>query len=42
VGRRSGDTANGTWTLHVTDNAFLDTGHVRAFSVDLTGFSCTP
>ena len=38
----AGDTANGTWTLHVTDNAFLDVGNVRAFSVDLTGFSCTP
>jgi subtilisin-like proprotein convertase family protein len=37
-----GDAANGTWTLHVTDGAFLDTGHVRAFSLDLTGFSCAP
>ncbi len=38
----AGDTANGTWILHVTDSAFLDTGHVRAFSIDLSGFSCTP
>jgi hypothetical protein len=35
------DTANGTWTLHVVDNAALDTGSVRAFSLDLSGFSCT-
>jgi len=38
----TGGTANGTWTLHVTDRAFLDSGHVRAFSLDLTGFSCAP
>ena len=38
----AGDTANGTWILHVTDSALLDTSNVRAFSVDLTGFSCAP
>jgi len=37
----TGDTANGTWTLHVTDNAAVDTGSVRAVSLDITGFSCT-
>jgi subtilisin-like proprotein convertase family protein len=35
-----GDSPAGTWILHVTDNAFLDTGSVRAFSVDFTGFTC--
>jgi subtilisin-like proprotein convertase family protein len=36
----AGDSANGTWKLHVTDNALIDTGSVRAFSIDVTGFSC--
>jgi subtilisin-like proprotein convertase family protein len=35
-----GDDATGTWKLHVTDNASLDTGSVRAFSLDISGFSC--
>lgn len=35
-----GDSPNGTWNLHVTDNAFLDAGNVRAFSIDVTGFTC--
>jgi subtilisin-like proprotein convertase family protein len=38
----TGADANGTWTLHVTDNAFLDTGNVRAFSIDVSGFTCAP
>ena len=37
----AGQAGNGTWILHVTDNAFFDSGSVRAFSLDLTGFSCT-
>jgi subtilisin-like proprotein convertase family protein len=37
----AGDTGSGTWILHVSDNAFFDTGTVRAFSLDLSGFSCT-
>ncbi|HEX7840292.1 MAG TPA: S8 family serine peptidase [Kofleriaceae bacterium] len=37
----TGDTGSGTWILHATDNAFLDAGSVRAFSLDLSGFSCT-
>jgi hypothetical protein len=41
LGAFAGDTGNGTWTLHATDNAFLDSGSVRAFSLDLNGFSCT-
>jgi len=38
----AGDTAGGTWVLHVTDSAFLDTGSVRAFSIALGGFTCGP
>jgi subtilisin-like proprotein convertase family protein len=37
----TGDTANGTWTLHVTDDAAVDIGSVRAVSLDITGFSCS-
>ena len=33
---------DGTWILHVSDNSFIDVGNVRAFSVDLVGFGCTP
>lgn len=36
----AGEAATGTWILHVTDNAFIDTGSVRAFSLDLSGFTC--
>jgi subtilisin-like proprotein convertase family protein len=36
----AGDNPTGTWTLHVTDNAFIDTGSVRAFSIDYSGFTC--
>jgi subtilisin-like proprotein convertase family protein len=38
----AGDTANGTWILHVTDNAFVDTGSVHAFSLDVNGYTCGP
>jgi subtilisin-like proprotein convertase family protein len=38
----SGENANGTWILHMTDNVTIDTGSVRAFSLDTTGFTCTP
>jgi subtilisin-like proprotein convertase family protein len=38
-----GDTANGTWVLHAADNALIDTGSIRAFSIDLRGpISCSP
>jgi subtilisin-like proprotein convertase family protein len=37
-----GQTANGAWNLNVSDNAFLDTGSVRAFSLRASGFVCTP
>jgi len=37
-----GGDPNGTWKVHVTDNAVLDTGNVRAFSLDLSGFTCAP
>ena len=36
----NGETANGTWVLNVSDDAFLDTGTVRAFSLITTGFTC--
>ena len=39
----AGDTAaTGNWVFHVQDDAFIDTGSVRAFSIDVSGFSCTP
>lgn len=41
-GAFAGENADGTWTLNVSDGAFLDTGTVRAFSLETTGFSCTP
>jgi hypothetical protein len=36
----AGGDANGTWSLHVQDNAFIDTGSVRAFSIDVATFTC--
>jgi subtilisin-like proprotein convertase family protein len=36
-----GDTANGSWTLNVADNAGVDVGSVRAVSLDISGFSCS-
>lgn len=38
----SGENSDGTWILSVKDSVTIDTGSVRAFSVDITGFSCTP
>jgi len=38
----SGDSANGTWTLHAEDDAGADFGSVRAFSLDVSGFTCGP
>lgn len=38
----AGENANGIWTLNVSDGALFDTGTVRAFSLEATGFSCTP
>jgi von Willebrand factor A domain-containing protein 7 len=37
-----GETANGVWTLNVTDTADFDVGHVRAFSLIFSAaeFSC--
>ncbi|HEU4729990.1 MAG TPA: S8 family serine peptidase [Kofleriaceae bacterium] len=37
----AGDDPNGTWILHVADNALIDVGNVRAFSIDFTGFTCS-
>lgn len=36
----AGQDPTGTWKLHMTDNAFLDSGSVRAFSLDVSGFTC--
>jgi len=30
--------ADGTWTFHVQDTAFVDVGSVRAVSIHLSGF----
>jgi subtilisin-like proprotein convertase family protein len=37
----TGADPNGRWTLHVADEFFLDSGSVRAFSIDVSGFSCS-
>jgi subtilisin-like proprotein convertase family protein len=37
-----GVNATGDWTLHAEDDASLDTGSVRAFSLDVSGFTCGP
>ena len=36
----NGEDPNGTWVLNVSDNAFLDTGSVRAFTLTVDGFVC--
>ncbi|HKE16739.1 MAG TPA: proprotein convertase P-domain-containing protein [Kofleriaceae bacterium] len=38
----TGESADGTWTLNVSDTFPADSGSVRAFSVDVAGFDCTP
>ena len=38
----NGEDANGTWNLNVSDVFFLDSGSVRTFSVDVSGFDCSP
>jgi Subtilase family/Proprotein convertase P-domain len=35
-----GDDPNGTWTLRAEDLIIFDTGSVRAFSIDISRFSC--
>ena len=34
--------SSATWILKVADNASIDTGGVRAFSLRLRGYTCTP
>ena len=34
--------ATGTWNLNVSDVLGIDSGNVRAFSIDVSGFDCTP
>jgi subtilisin-like proprotein convertase family protein len=36
----AGEDANGTWQLHLSDNATFDTGSVRAFTLAITSFVC--
>jgi subtilisin-like proprotein convertase family protein len=38
----NGEPASGTWVLNVSDNAAFDTGEVRAVTVSLRGYQCTP
>lgn len=37
-----GESATGTWTLHVSDSYPADPGRVRQFSIETSGFDCTP
>lgn len=39
-GAFNGESANGAWTLNVSDNASQDTGSVRAFSLIFTAWAC--
>jgi subtilisin-like proprotein convertase family protein len=38
----NGESSNGTWILNVNDSVAIDTGHVRDFSVKVSGFECAP
>ena len=38
----NGEDPNGLWWLIVSDVVLEDSGNVRAFSVDIKGFECTP
>jgi hypothetical protein len=38
----AGASGDGTWVLNVADNAATDVGTVRAFSLRLAGYDCTP
>ena len=42
LGTFAGEPAAGTWTFNVSDNVSFDSGNVRAFSMDVSGYSCTP
>jgi len=42
LGVFTGDNANGDWILHAEDDALIDVGNVRAFSLDVSGFTCGP
>jgi len=42
LGAFNGESAAGTWVLTVSDSVDFDTGSVRKFGLDVTGFSCTP
>jgi subtilisin-like proprotein convertase family protein len=38
----TGEQRAGTWNLHVTDSFLADAGNVRAFSIETSGFDCSP
>jgi subtilisin-like proprotein convertase family protein len=35
-----GSDADGDWVLNVIDTAAADTGSIRAFGLDVAGFTC--
>lgn len=38
----AGENGAGTWTLHAADAIPQDSGSIRAFGIDVYGYSCTP
>lgn len=36
----NGENPNGTWILHMTDHVTIDSGNVRAFALNFSGFVC--
>jgi subtilisin-like proprotein convertase family protein len=38
----TGENPSGTWTLHVSDSFPADAGNLRAFSIETSGFDCSP
>jgi subtilisin-like proprotein convertase family protein len=42
LSRFASETAAGTWVLTLSDGADFDTGTIRNFGIDITGFTCTP
>ena len=37
-----GEDGAGTWTLHASDAIPQDSGSLRAFGIDVYGYSCAP
>ena len=42
LGAFVGENPHGTWILKAVDNSSTDSGSIRAFSLQITGTSCTP